>query len=143
MHISKTISFAYLSYLYANLVPRVLVPFTGQQEKEAKFDCLLKNSFISWYCIFFISLTSQERSPKHCGRARLWRKNPPYFQKTRGLRACLLYTAVSRSGFTHSQKTAHARIGIQPEPEFSDSGVRHFRIPLSLSFKASVKCLLR
>ena len=49
------------------------------------------------------------------------------------------------SGFTHSQKTAHARTVSQPEPEFSDSGIGHFRVALSLSFKASlsVKFLLR
>ena len=61
----------------------------------------------------FISLSSGERCPKHCGRVRLWRKIPPYFQKTRGLKACLLQTAVSRSGFTQSQKTAHTRTVIQ------------------------------
>ena len=54
MHISKTISLTYLSYLYANLVPRVLVPLTSEQEKEAKFDCLLKNSFISWYLVLYL-----------------------------------------------------------------------------------------
>ena len=105
MCISKTITLTYLSYLYPNLVPRVLVPFTSEQlqEKDAIFDWLLKNGFISWYLVIyfmFLSLSSRERCPKHCGRVQLWRKNLPYFQKTRGLRTYMLYTAVSRSGFT-------------------------------------------
>ena len=45
-------------------------------------------SFLVLYFIF-ISLTSQERCPKQCGGALLWRKNPSYFQESRssGMRA--------------------------------------------------------
>ena len=50
-----------------------------------------------------------------------------YFQKTRTLTVCLLYTVVSRCGLTHSQNTAHARVVIQPEPEFSASGFGSFQ----------------
>ena len=50
-----------------------------------------------------------------------------YFQKTRTITVCLLYTVVSRCGLTHSQNTAHARVVIQPEPEFSASGFGSFQ----------------
>ena len=110
-----------------NLVPRVLVPLTSGQEKErlwsnqesVKFDGLLKSSLNSLVlCFIFISLTSRECCPKHCGRALLWRKNPPYISRRLAVlrTVCLLYTVVSRSGLVHSQNTAHARVVIQPEP---------------------------
>ena len=50
-----------------------------------------------------------------------------YFQKTRTLTVCLLYTVVSRCGLTQTQNTAHARVVIQPEPEFSASGFGSFQ----------------
>jgi len=50
-----------------------------------------------------------------------------YFQNTRGLTVRLLYTVVSRSGLTHSQNTAHARVVIQPQPQFSASGFGSFQ----------------
>ena len=57
-------------------------------------------SFLVLYFIV-ISLTSRERCPKQCGRALMRRKDPPYFQKARGLRVRVLCTAVSRNGLTH------------------------------------------
>ena len=55
------------------------------------------------------------------------KKSAIYFQKTRTLTVCLQYTVVSRCGLTHSQNTAHARVVIQPEPEFSASGFGSFQ----------------
>lgn len=95
-----------------NAIPFFLSPCSLDQRsnlKRVEFDWLLKNGYISWYFIF-ISLTSQERSTRRCGRAPLWRKNPSYSQKTRGLRVCPLYTAVSRSGLVSGRCVTMQRI---------------------------------
>ena len=54
--------------------PRSIYWPTGERGQirlsvEKQFHFLVRGT-----AFFFISLTSQERSPKQCGRARLWRK---------------------------------------------------------------------
>lgn len=98
-----------------NLVPRVLVLLIiGLEKNNALVKCkngrnrlvVEKRFHLLVLAFIFISLISRERSPKYCGRALLWKKNPPYFQKTSG-RIWLRYTAVSRRSFAHSQKNTH------------------------------------
>lgn len=119
-----------------NLVPRVLVLLTiGLEKNNALVKCkkgrnrlvVEKRFHLLVLAFIFISLISRERNPKYCGRALLWKKNPPYFQKTSG-RIWLRYTAVSRRSFAHSQKNTHVVTrNYSNGPEYSGSGFGLFQ----------------